>query len=88
MAGGNYLYKHVDHLYDHLMKLISDQIVVTSNDNRIEQQRLEWTTHTNINIWFKTLKLFLIEKGFAREKTDQDDCEGEVIYFEGQTDRI
>ena len=88
MAGGNYIYKRIDHLYDRLMLLIADKIVVTSNDFRMEQRRLEWTTHQNINIWFETLKRFFINRGFAREKTDGDDCEGELIYFEGQTNRI
>ena len=88
MAGGNYVYKRIDHLYDRLMLLIADKIVVTSNDFRMEQRRLEWTTYTNINIWFETLKRFFIDKGFAREKTDGDDCDGELIYLEGQTNRI
>ena len=88
IAGGNYAYKRIDHLFDRLMKLIADQIVVTSNDFRMEQRRLEWTTHSNINIWFETLKHFLIEKGFAKEKTAQEEGRGELIYFEGQTDRI
>ena len=86
MAGGNYVYKRIDHLYDRIMLLIADKIVVSSNDFRMEQQQLEWTTHTNI--WFENLKAFFINKGFARENAYGDECEGELIYFEGQTNRI
>ena len=51
-GGGNYKYKRFDHLYDRLMNLISDRIIVSSEDCRVEQRRLEWTTYSNINIWF------------------------------------
>ena len=34
---------------------------------------------------FETL---FIDKGFACAKTEGDDCDGELVYFEGQTDRI
>ena len=37
MAGGNYVYKRIDHLYDRIMLLIAEKIVVTSNDFRMEQ---------------------------------------------------
>jgi len=47
------------------MQLIADILCVSSNDCKVEQQRLEWTTYNNINIWFETLKHFFIDKGFA-----------------------
>ena len=39
--------------------------------------------------WFETLKHFLIDKGFAREKTDEDSLVlGELVYFESQSNII
>ena len=55
----------------------------------MEQRHLIWTTYRNINIRFETLKHFLIDKGFAREKIDEDRlvlCE--LVYFESQSNRI
>ena len=49
-VGGDYKYKHFDHLYDRLMNLISDKIIVSSEDYRVEYRRLEWTMYSNINI--------------------------------------
>jgi len=60
MHGGNYMYKRIYHLYDRLMMRISDKI--GSNDYKVEQRHLEWTTYTNINIWFETLKHFLLAR--------------------------
>ena len=68
---------------------IADHVVVNDDDNRIEQRRLAWTTWSNINIWFDVLKLFLTDKGFAREKrVDDGDIEGELVFHKGQTDRF
>jgi len=57
--------------------------------NTIEQRRVEWTTHANLNLWFTTWKETLIELGFAREKTEEDTVEeGEVVFLPGQKERI
>ena len=61
----------------------------TGKANVIEQRRVEWTTHYNLNLWFDTWKTTLIELGFAREKTEADvDIEGEVVFLPGQKNRI
>eukprot|EP00560_Eucampia_antarctica_P005135 CAMPEP_0197841872 /NCGR_PEP_ID=MMETSP1437-20131217/46422_1 /TAXON_ID=49252 ORGANISM="Eucampia antarctica, Strain CCMP1452" /NCGR_SAMPLE_ID=MMETSP1437 /ASSEMBLY_ACC=CAM_ASM_001096 /LENGTH=124 /DNA_ID=CAMNT_0043451679 /DNA_START=933 /DNA_END=1308 /DNA_ORIENTATION=+ len=71
------------------MKYIADKISVNTDDYRMEQRRLIWTTYTNIIIWFDTLKRYFIDKGFAREKKDEDgNVEGELVYFASQTNRI
>jgi len=55
----------------------------------MEQRRVEWTTHYNLNLWFSTWKETLIELGFAHEKTEADtDVEGEVVFLPGQKERI
>jgi len=55
----------------------------------MEQRRVEWTTHFNLNLWFDTWKTTLIELGFAREKTCDDIAEeGEVMFLPGQKERI
>jgi len=57
--------------------------------NVMEQRRVEWTTHYNLNLWFSTWKETLIELGFAREKTEEDtNVEGEVVFLPGQKERI
>ena len=84
-----YTFKRFDNFYDRIMESIADRISVNTADYKMEQRRLIWTTYTNINIWFDTLKRFFIDKGFAREKKDEDrNVEGELVYFESQTNRI
>jgi hypothetical protein len=39
--------------------------------NKIEQRRAKWTTFYNVNIWFESLKEFLISEGFALLKGDE-----------------
>ena len=59
------------------MKHIADSVDVNSDDYKMEQRRLAWTTYSNINTWFNTLKEFFIKKGFVRERMDEDvDVEG------------
>ena len=71
------------------MKRLGDKIVVNNANNMVEQRRLEWTTYSNIDFWFDTLKVFLVEKGFARHKIlGEDHVAGELVYFEHQTHRI
>ncbi len=57
--------------------------------NVMEQRRVEWTTHFNLNLWFDTWKTTLIDLGFAREKTLEDvEVEGELVFLPGQKERI
>ena len=49
-------FKRYDRLYDRIMESIADKISVNNSDFKIEQRRLLWTTYSNINIWFDTLK--------------------------------
>lgn len=79
-----------DDLTRKLKKQCADQFEV-GKANVIEQRRMMWTTHYNLDVWFTTWKNMLIELGFGRARTiDDDDAvdEGEVIFFIGQRDRI
>ena len=81
LNGGAYTYKRHDHLYDRMMRTIADQVDASGDEYKMEQRLLIWTTYRNINIWFETL-IFLIDKGFAREKTKKDRLVlGEFVYF-------
>ena len=85
---GGYTFSRGGALYDRMMSRHADKLVVNDKNNVVEQRRLEWTTYVNINVWFDTLKGFLIQFGFARESTNQDMMEGELVYFDSQTHRI
>ena len=43
-----------------------------------------WTIYDNINKWFDTLKLFFVDKGFARIATAEDNVEGELFFLPSQ----
>ena len=89
LNGSAYKYNRRDHLCDRMMRTVADQVDVSGDDYKMEQRHLIWTTYRNINIRFKTLKHSLIDKGFAREKIDEDRlvlCE--LVYFESQSNRI
>ena len=62
---GDYDIIHYDKLYTRLTKAVSDDVQVMSDNEKVEQRRLLWTTHANINKWFDQLKIFFVEKGFA-----------------------
>ena len=38
---GNYLYTQIDYFYNHIMIRIADQTVVSGNNFKVEQRRLE-----------------------------------------------
>ena len=76
-------------VYDRMMNRLGDKIEVNDHNSVVEQRRLEWTTWSNINVWFDTLKHFFVTMGFARLKTKEDgDIEGELVFLKFQTDRI
>jgi len=57
--------------------------------NMIEQRRLMWTTHFNLDLWFTTWKQTLIDLGFGRVRTEKDvDAAGEIAFFDKQLERI
>jgi hypothetical protein len=56
--------------------------------NVMEQRRVQWTTHYNLDVWFSTFKETLIDLGFGRKKEPEETTEGEVVFFEGQCNRI
>ena len=45
-------------VYDRMMNRLGDKIEVNDHNSVVEQCRLEWTTWSNINVWFDTLKHF------------------------------
>ena len=69
LNGCAYIYKIFDHIYYCIMRKIADQVDVSGDEYKMDQRRLIWTTYRNIKIWFETLKYFLINKGFPRERT-------------------
>ena len=55
----------------------------------MEQRRKKWGTFDNINQWFQALKEFLIEKGFAEERPQEEWARyGELKFFDDQDGRI
>lgn len=55
----------------------------------MERRRLQWTTQYNLDVWFSTWKQILIDLGFGREATTDEVGEfGEIVFFDGQLDRI
>ena len=77
---------------DHLARRIrrdTAHLFEVGKANMVEQRRLQWTTHHNLNLWFTTWKQNLIDLGFGREVTAEDtDCVGEIMFFDKQLERI
>ena len=70
---------------------VAEAIKVSTHKNVMEQQRTISSTYNNINKWFKTLKSNLVEYKFAWVATEVDGDVadvGELIFYEGQLDRI
>ena len=61
---------------------------VTTLNTKMEKRRLVWSTHNHINTWFKQMKTDLIDLGFARLHTTDNDVEGELVFLVGQLDWI
>jgi hypothetical protein len=56
---------------------------------KVEQRRVEWTTHYNINLWFDTWEHQVCALGFGRLKVAADgEVEGSVVFYDGQLRRI
>jgi hypothetical protein len=54
----------------------------------MEQRRLMWTTSYNLEVWFSTWKDLLVDLGFGRLATVEDNVDGEIFFFDGMTNRI
>ena len=68
---GGFVFAHGGVIRDKMMTWHADKLVVNTDNNVVEQRRLKWTMYANINVWFETLKGFLIEFGCAWESTKQ-----------------
>jgi hypothetical protein len=58
---------------------------------RSKGARLMWKTSYNLDVWYKTWKDTLIDLGFGHAKKAEGediDVEGNVLFFQGQTDHI
>jgi hypothetical protein len=55
---------------------------------KVEERRVKWTTYSNLNSWGESAKEILIELGFGRESTPEDNIHGEIYFFAGQLQRI
>jgi len=56
--------------------------------NIVEQRQTKWTTCMNLNMWFNTWDGVLVKLRFARLKREGGNCEGSVVFFERQKNRI
>jgi hypothetical protein len=55
--------------------------------DKIEQRRSKWITWSNVNIWFESLREFLVKEGFADDIADSpDEAQGEILFGENQTE--
>jgi hypothetical protein len=80
--------KHTDKLFSRLKRDIANEIDVATANTTMEKRRLVWSTYTNINTWFEQMKTDLIDLGFARATTADDDVEGELVFLDHQLERI
>jgi len=76
-----------DDLTRKLRNLTADLFTV-GKSNRMEHRRLQWTTHQNLDFWFSTFKVALIDLGFGREALPEEDVVGEIFFYEGQLHRV
>jgi hypothetical protein len=81
------VYNSSRQLHDNLRRDCA-MFLATGKINKQELRRAEWTTYTNLDKWYDTWKMQLIDLGFAREAKAKDNVEGELLFFEGQTRRI
>jgi hypothetical protein len=73
-------------LFERLQTSVAATLGIGKVD-KIEERRNKWTTYSNVNIWYCSLKEFLIEEGFAVEN-DEVNFPGELLYGEGQIERL
>ena len=88
VGSGPCLLQDFESLYNRLYPGFACNISVTSGSSSLENRRAIYTTYNNINVWFDTLKQFLTTKGFARNKRENEEGDGELVFFPGQLNRI
>ena len=57
-------------LYRKLYPGSATNITVKTGNSSLKNCRAMYTAYNNLNVWFDTLKEFLITKGFARKRLD------------------
>jgi predicted transglutaminase-like cysteine proteinase len=72
-----------------LRKETADEFSI-GKKNVLEHRRQQWTTYSNLSLWFDQWEITLIELGFGRKKeaADGKDIDGSVFFFKGQRRRI
>lgn len=91
MSAGGSKISSFHNFFRQITKKISTAIEVSKGSTRMEQRRIEWTTHRNIMKWFDTLREKLITLGFSQIATEYNKTcgvTGEIAFIEGQTYRI
>ena len=90
LKGGPMTLKDFESLYKRLYPSFPKNVSITTGSSTIENRRAVYTTCNNINIWFDTLKEFLITNGFARNKAveEEEEVKGELVFLLGQLNRI
>ena len=81
--GGSTTLKDFESLYKRLYPSFAISISITTGSPAFENRQAIYTTYNNINIWFDTLKEFLITNGFARKTVEE-----ELVFLPGQLNRI
>ena len=80
--------KDFDNLYKRLYPSFAVTGSITTGTTALENRRAIYTTYNNINIWFDTLKDFLVNNGFAKKRRGDENGEGELIFPVRQLERI
>ena len=53
---------------------------ITTGSTALENRRAVYAMYNNINIWFDTLKDFLVNNNLARKRPYNEDDEGELVF--------
>ena len=62
-------------LFERIQKDIADDELEVGKPNRVEQRRNKWSTYYNLNLWFSSVKAWLIDMGFAKEAPEDEPAE-------------
>jgi len=74
-------------LMDRLRKDFGPEINLGKSET-MEERRVRWTTYQNLKSWGDSAKEIIIELGFGRCSTSDDNIPGEIFFYEGQLERI
>eukprot|EP00532_Pseudo-nitzschia_australis_P014725 CAMPEP_0168277748 /NCGR_PEP_ID=MMETSP0141_2-20121125/19413_1 /TAXON_ID=44445 /ORGANISM="Pseudo-nitzschia australis, Strain 10249 10 AB" /LENGTH=178 /DNA_ID=CAMNT_0008220255 /DNA_START=155 /DNA_END=691 /DNA_ORIENTATION=+ len=88
LEGGPTMLKNYVALYKQLYPSFAHKVKVVTGNSRVEARQVKWTTYHNLNMWFDTLKEVLVKNGFAKYRNEDDNREGELVYFPNQLNRI